>query len=146
MNTNQKKAIYEAIMKSVSKTVKRKLNENSNRPLNNLQKIILSYFNSSEIRIMCGSKGTRREPESLLRIFANNYDLQQKFDDFCGGENSHISIQKNYNDTYTLAVGPIDKIDFEFETWDDPNTDISYGEFSSIDDALSTFTQELSTY
>lgn len=28
MNKNQKKALYESIMKSVSKTVKRKLNEN----------------------------------------------------------------------------------------------------------------------
>ena len=137
-------------MKSVSKTVKRTLNENSNIPipmsLNNLKKIILSYFNSSEVRIMRGSKGTHREPESLLRIFANNYNLQQKFDDFCGGENSHLTIQQNNNGTYTLAVGPVDKIDFEFEVFSDPDTEVSFGEFSSIDDALSTFTQELSTY
>lgn len=145
MNRNQKKALYESIMKSVAKTVKHKLNE-SIIPLNNVRKIILSYFNSNEIRIMRGSKGTRREPESLLRIFPNNYNLQQKFDDFCGGENSHLSIQKNYNGTYTLAIGPIDKIDFEFETFSEPDTEVSYGEFSSLDDALSSFTQELSSY
>lgn len=145
MNRIQKKNLYESIMRSVSKTIKQKLNE-SVIPLNNLKKIILQYFNSNEIRIMRGSKGTRREPESLLRIFPNNYDLQQKFDGFCGGENSHLSVQKNYNGTYTLAIGPVDKIDFEFETFSDSNTEVTFGEFQSLNDALNSFTQELSLY
>ena len=145
MNRIQKKKLYESIMRSVSKTIKQKLNE-SVMPLNNIKKTILTYFNSNEIRIMRGSKGTSREPESLLRIFPNNYDLQYKFDEFCGGENTHLSIQKNYNGTYTVAVGPVDKIDFEFETFSDSDKEVAFGEFQTLDDALSSFTEELSSY
>ena len=43
MNRNSKRALYESIMKSVSKTVKKRLNENNNK-INILDELIQSHL------------------------------------------------------------------------------------------------------
>ena len=108
MNTKQKKALYESIMKSVDKTVKKALNE-ANKNLHEVKCLVTEFnndiFNDTLYR------GTYEECESYIFDFDENTGKSEALTDIFGILKQEKHINTNYfiidDDEYDKENGRI---------------------------------------
>ena len=86
MNKNQKKALYESIMKSVSRTVKRKLNEKEDYKNNHEMEQLLSVINDVE------EPDVKENIIEAIQMLVR--DFQGDVSDFNDGNMSYEEINK----------------------------------------------------
>ena len=93
MNKRQKKALYESIMKSVAKTVKKALNE-ANKNLHEVKCLVTEFnndiFNDTLYR------GTYEECESYIFDFDENTGKSEALTDILGILRQETHINTNY--------------------------------------------------
>ena len=103
MNTRQKKALYESIMKSVAKTVKNALNE-ANKNLHEVKCLVTEFnndiFNDTIYR------GTYEECESYIFDFDENTGKSEALTDILGILRQEKHINTNY---FTIDDDEYDK-------------------------------------
>ena len=103
MNTKQKKALYESIMKSVAKTVKKALNE-ANKNLHEVKCLVTEFnndiFNDTLYR------GTYEECESYIFDFDENTGKSEALTDILGILRQEKHINTNY---FTIDDDEYDK-------------------------------------
>ena len=103
MNTRQKKALYESIMKSVAKTVKKALNE-ANKNLHEVKCLVTEFnndiFNDTLYR------GTYEECESYIFDFDENTGKSEALTDILGILRQEKHINTNY---FTIDDDEYDK-------------------------------------
>ena len=91
MTYNEKKSLYESIMKDVAKTVKRKINEMSNglRAINNIEDITLDMFYDSKLN---KSFHSFNDEFILYKPVTNEIGCDVNIRLFNSGENRTVSI------------------------------------------------------
>ena len=103
MNTRQKKALYESIMKSVAKTIKKALNE-ANKNLHEVKCLVTEFnndiFNDTLYR------GTYEECESYIFDFDENTGKSEALTDILGILRQEKHINTNY---FTIDDDEYDK-------------------------------------
>ena len=103
MNKRQKKALYESIMKSVAKTVKKALNE-ANKNLHEVKCLVTEFnndiFNDTIYR------GTYEECESYIFDFDENTGKSEALTDILGILRQEKHINTNY---FTIDDDEYDK-------------------------------------
>ena len=103
MNTRQKKAIYESIMKSVAKTVKKALNE-ANKNLHEVKCLVSEFDN--DIFDDTLYRGTYEECESYIFDFDENTGKSEALTDIFGILRQEKHINTNY---FTIDDDEYDK-------------------------------------
>ena len=117
MNTKQKKALYESIMKSVSKTVKNKLNEN----VNDVGMCFVGYVeDSTDGMALFPSFHLFRTYNDAVKYVETECDYGSAYD-YVGGQiwdgdtwETNVDLPDYYNEGSEVIGGFIlDSIDFE---------------------------------
>ena len=117
MNTKQKKALYESIMKSVSKTVKRKLNENVNAS----GMCFVGYVeDSTDGMALFPSFHLFRTYDDAVKYVETECDYGSAYD-YVGGQiwdgdtwETNVDLPDYYNEGSEVIGGfVLDSIDFE---------------------------------
>ena len=108
MNTKQKKALYESIMKSVAKTVKKALNE-ANKDLHEIKCLVTDFDNDIFNDILY--RGTYEECEAYIFDFDENTGKSEALTDILGILKQEKHINTNYfiidDDEYDKKNGRI---------------------------------------
>ena len=117
MNTKQKKALYESIMKSVAKTVKNKLNEN----VNDVGMCFVGYVEgSTDGMALFPSFHLFRTYDDAIKYVETECDYGSTYD-YVGGQiwdgdtwETNVDLPDYYNEGSEVVGGFIlDSIDFE---------------------------------
>ena len=117
MNTKQKKALYESIMKSVSKTVKNKLNEN----VNDVGMCFVGYVeDSTDGMALFPSFHLFRTYDDAVKYVETECDYGSAYD-YVGGQiwdgdtwETNVDLHDYYNEGSEVVGGfVLDSIDFE---------------------------------
>ena len=103
MNTKQKKSLYESIMKSVAKTVKKALNE-ANKNLHEVKCLVSEFDN--DIFDDTLYRGTYEECESYIFDFDENTGKSEALTDILGILRQEKHINTNY---FTIDDDEYDK-------------------------------------
>ncbi|WQJ53998.1 MAG: hypothetical protein [Vetruanivirus porcinprimi] len=103
MNTRQKKALYESIMKSVAKTVKKALNE-TNKNLHEIKCLVTDFDN--DIFNDTLYQGTYEECESYIFDFDEDTGKSEALTDILGILRQEKHINTNY---FTIDDDEYDK-------------------------------------
>ena len=103
MNTRQKKALYESIMKSVAKTVKKALNE-ANKNLHGVKCLVSEFDN--DIFDDTLYRGTYEECESYIFDFDESTGKSEALTDILGILRQEKHINTNY---FTIDDDEYDK-------------------------------------
>ena len=117
MNTKQKKALYESIMKSVAKTVKNKLNEN----VNDVGMCFVGYVeDSTDGMALFPSFHLFRTYDDAVKYVETECDYGSAYD-YVGGQiwdgdtwETNVDLPDYYNEGPEVVGGfVLDSIDFE---------------------------------
>lgn len=117
MNTKQKKALYESIMKSVAKTVKNKLNEN----VNDVGMCFVGYVeDSTDGLALFPSFNLFRTYDDAVKYVETECDYGSTYD-YVGGQiwdgdtwKTNVDLPDYYNEGSEVIGGfVLDSIDFE---------------------------------